>query len=405
MASKLQHRIVMGIGLLLFLTCSLVAQPESPPWSERLAGGFMLMFPDTIKYPEAARAGWSYERGVVLQGIYFVYRKTGNSRYLDYIRNHVDQFVREDGSIGTYRFETFNLDNIATGRQLLQLYSHTGAEKYRGAADLLRRQLKVHPRTREGGFWHKQIYPSQMWLDGLYMAGPFSAEYASMFQDPEMFDDIADQFFWMESHTYDAETGLLAHAWDESREQRWADPVTGRSPSFWGRAMGWYAWALVDVLDFFPTEHPRRDSLIVLLQKFAEAIVRYREPESGLWYQVVDQGLREGNYLESSSSSMFVYVLAKGARMGYLDPSFRLIAERSFRGILDSMITVDTLGIVSIHQACSVGGLGGNPYRDGSFAYYVREKKRTNDFKAIGPFILASLEMEKPFQQQAKETR
>lgn len=363
----------------------------------------MTMCPDTIRYPEGrGPARWDYERGVVLQGIYQVYQETNEAKYLAFIRKQIDLFVQEDGSIKTYDFDSFNLDNIAAGRQLLQLYKHTGEERYGNAVLLLRKQLAEHPRTREGGYWHKKRYPYQMWLDGLYMAGPFSAEYGSMFREEELFDDIANQFLWIESHTSDPKTGLLYHAWDESRQQRWADPATGHSPNFWGRAMGWYAWGLVDVLDYIPRKHPQRNVLVALLKKFAAAIVKVREPRSGLWYQVVDQGNREGNYLESSSSSMFVYALAKGVRMGYLDPSYRALAEHSFRSILDSMITVDARGMVSLHQACSVGGLGGNPYRDGSFEYYISEKKRTNDFKALGPFILAALEIEKPLGRNTK---
>ena len=189
--------------------------------------------------------------------------------------------MNADGTIRTYQLEDYNIDNILLGRNLLLLYKVTGEEKYRKAAGLLREQLRTHPRTSDGGFWHKKIYPSQMWLDGLYMGEPFYAEYAATFHEDGAFDDIAKQFVLMELHSRDAKTGLLYHGWDESKQQRWADPATGHSPNFWGRAMGWYAMALVDTLEFFPKDHPQRAALLAILKRLAVAIERYQEPESG----------------------------------------------------------------------------------------------------------------------------
>ena len=234
-----------------------------------------------------------------------------------------------------------------------------------------------------------------MWLDGLYMAEPFYAEYAKMFHEPADFDDIANQFIWMEQHSRDSKTGLLYHAWDESKQMPWADKQTGCSSYFWGRAIGWYAWALVDVLDYLPQDHAKRKELIAIFQRLSKTLLQFREPQSKLWYQIVDQGNRTGNYLESSASCMFVYAFAKGANKGYLDKKYLTAARESFKGILDSMVTVDEKGIVSLHHACQGAGLGGNPYRYGSYEYYIGEKQRTNDFKAIGPFILAALELKK----------
>ena len=180
----------------------------------------------------------------------------------------------------------------------------------------MRDQLKTQPRTSEGGFWHKKIYPSQMWLDGLYMGEPFYAEYAATFHEDAAFDDIAKQFILMELHSRDPKTGLLYHGWDESKQQRWADPATGHSPNFWGRAMGWYAMALVDTLDYFPQDHPQRGALLAILKRLAVAIEKYQEPKSGLWYEVLDKGSEKGNYLEASASCMFVYALARGRSRG-----------------------------------------------------------------------------------------
>jgi unsaturated rhamnogalacturonyl hydrolase len=371
---------------------------RSLPWSVRIAQSFMTRNADTIRYagvPKSAR--WDYERGVVLQGVYQVYRNTRQREYLDYVKKHIDLYVQPDGSIRTYEYDAFNLDNIATGRQLLALYAETHDERYRIAADTLRKQLADQPRTNEGGFWHKKIYPYQMWLDGLYMAEPFYTEYAAMFNEPRDFDDVARQFMWMEQHARDSATGLLYHAWDESRQMPWANTRTGCSPNFWGRAMGWYVWALVDVLDYFPTDHPKRAELIAILQRACAALSRYRDPGTGLWYQVLDQGMREGNYLEASGSSMFIYAFAKGVRKGYLDASYRSMADRAFKSMLETMVTVDAQGLVDLHHACQGAGLGGTPYRDGSYEYYIGEKQRTNDLKALGPFILAALEIEQPF--------
>lgn len=301
----------------------------------------------------------------------------------------------DDGDIDTYVFDSFNIDNIPPGRQLFWLYRETGEERYRLAADLLRQQLREHPRTNQGGYWHKQIYPYQMWLDGIYMGQPFYAQYAVEFDEPEIFDDVANQIIWIEENTRDDETGLLYHAWDESREMDWADQETGQSPHFWGRAIGWYAMGIVDVLDYFPEDHPEYGTILDIFQRMSAALLEYQDAETGIWYQVVDQGERPGNYLESSVTAMLSYSFAKGVRMGYLDDRFLDSARRAFDGLLQHKVVVDRHGVVNLHDGCSVGGLGGSPYRDGSFQYYINEPRRTNDFKAFGPLVFAALEMEK----------
>jgi unsaturated rhamnogalacturonyl hydrolase len=387
-------------SLFIMLTCLSPQQLDSQKstFSQKIVDSFIRNNPDTIRYAGVPRsARWDYERGVVLQGVYQVYLSTGNAAYLQYLKKQLDIYIQDDGSIRTYDYSSFNIDNIATGRQLLALFKATGEKKYKVAADTLRKQLAHQPRTNEGGFWHKKIYPYQMWLDGLYMGEPFYVEYAQMFNEPKSFDDIANQFIWVERHTRDEKTGLLYHAWDESRQMKWANKQTGQSPHFWSRALGWYLWALVDVLDYFPLDHPQQSKLIAILKRLSSALIKYREPKTGLWYQVLDQGARPGNYLESSGSCMFIYALAKGSQKGYLDASYRTIAEQSFKSLLATMVTVDAQGLVNLRNACQGAGLGGNPYRDGSYEYYISEKQRTNDFKALGPFILAALELEKPF--------
>jgi unsaturated rhamnogalacturonyl hydrolase len=362
-------------------------QPGTQQWSIRMAESVM------ERHPLLARK-WAYEWGVLLKSVEQVWLRTHNRRYFDYIKRNVDKFVTAKGGIKTYRLEEYNLDQINAGKLLFRLYDESGDERYKQAASLLREQLRTQPRTSEGGFWHKQIYPHQMWLDGIYMAGPFYAEFAKTFGEPEGLDDVAHQIILVESHTRDAQTGLLYHGWDESREQRWANPETGCSPNFWGRAMGWYAMAIPDVLDHLPEDHPKRQKIIAIFSGMIGAISAVQDQSTGLWYQVLDQGGREGNYLEASASCMFVYAMVKGVRKGYIAREYLDVAERGYAGILERFVQVDDQGMVNLDQICSVGGLGGKPYRDGSFEYYISEKVVTNDYKGVGPFILASVEIE-----------
>ena len=356
---------------------------------------------DAAKNESGTPAKWTYDHGLVLKGIEGVWRATGDGRYFNHIKQGMDEYVNADGTIRTYKLDDYNIDNVLNGRVLLLLYKVTGQEKYRKAAALLREQLKTHPRTSEGGFWHKKIYPSQMWLDGLYMGEPFYAEYAATFHEDADFDDIARQFVLMELHSRDTKTGLLYHGWDESKQQRWANPATGRSSNFWGRAMGWYAMALVDVLDYFPEHHPRRGELLAILQRLATSVEKYQDRKSGLWYQVLDKAKAKGNYLEASASCMFVYALAKAVRHGYLPASYLSVARKGYQGITTRFIETGPGGGVNLKGTVSVAGLGGNPYRDGSYEYYLSEKVVTNDPKGVGAFLLASVEMETAEKQSA----
>jgi unsaturated rhamnogalacturonyl hydrolase len=359
----------------------------APEWSVRMAESVMRRHPLLAKK-------WAYEWGVALKAIEQVWLKTNDNRYYDYIKKNIDEFVGPEGDIKTYRLEEYNLDRINTGKLLFLLYNTTGDERYKKSACLLREQLGTHPRTSEGGFWHKQIYPHQMWLDGIYMAGPFYAEFAGTFGEPQDFDDVARQIILVESHTRDPRTGLLYHGWDESKSQKWADPETGCSPNFWGRAMGWYAMAIPDVLDHLPEDHPEREKLAEIFGNMIGALSAVQDRSTGLWYQVLDQGSRQGNYLEASASCMFVYAMAKGSRKGYLDSQYLDVAQRGYEGVLERLVDVDDQGLVNLNRICSVAGLGEEPYRDGSFEYYISEEIVTNDYKGVGPFILASVEME-----------
>ena len=388
-------RTISLLTLLLFLLGGISAGTHAQePLSEQMAATVMKRWSNSWELQPGRPERWSYEQGVVMKGLEGVWLSTADGRYFRFIQQSIDRFVQDDGSIRTYRIDEYNIDNILNGRMLLLLYNVTGEEKYRKAAGLLREQLKSHPRTSEGGFWHKKIYPFQMWLDGLYMGEPFYAEYAKTFHEDAAFDDIARQFVFMERHSRDSKTGLLYHGWDESRKQRWSNPETGRSPNFWGRAMGWYAMALVDTLEHFPENHPQRGELVQILKRLADAARRYQDANSGLWYQVLDKAGAEGNYLEASAASMFVYALAKGIRKGYLPASYFDVAQRGYRGIVSRFIKTDSDGQVNLEGTVSVAGLGGNPYRDGSYEYYLSEKVVTNDPKGIGAFLMASNEME-----------
>jgi len=373
--------------------------PTNLKWSERMMLSEMKRFPDAWMLDFHKTPKWSYPNGLVLKGAEEVYKKTGKKEYFDYIKGYADEMINGDGTIKTYEIKNYNIDMLNSGNVLLYLYSVDKKENYLKSLQLLRSQLDTHPRTSEGGFWHKKIYPSQMWLDGLYMGEPFYANYTQMFDKGDAatkaYDDIVNQFDLIQKHLKDPKTGLLYHGWDESKQQAWADKQTGLSPNFWGRAMGWYGMAIVDVLDFLPQNHPGRARLISYLNSYSEALVKVQDSKTGLWYQVLDKGSEKGNYLEASGSSMFVYTFAKGARKGYLPTSYKAIAKKGYAGIIKNLISVEKDGTVNLNQNCAVAGLGGTPYRSGTYEYYVNEQIRSNDPKGTGPFILASLELEK----------
>lgn len=337
-------------------------------------------------YPPGAMK-WDYDHGMVIQAVLLA----DPSAY-DWAYAHYDPFIRPDGSIKGYWEGKFSLDAVNPGRNLFTFYRKSGEERFRKAADLLHDQLVNQPRTKNGVYWHKGIYPWQVWLDGLYMAQPFAAQYARFSGDREAFDDIVKQFRTVYEVMRDPETGLLYHAWDESRGMRWSDLKTGLSPHFWGRAMGWYCVALADVYELLPEDHPGRGTLRAILKSTADALLQYQDAESGMWYQILDEGKREGNYLETSCSAMFAFSLLKGHRLGMLPESlYQEKGLKAWKGIRDRFLGPDLVlgGIVK------VGGLGGNPYRDGSFAYYISEPIHPDDWKGVGPFIFSTLEAER----------
>jgi len=360
-------------------------------WSERMAKSQM------ARQPAAPR--WDYTTGLLALSLMKLGEKTGDAAYGTYADRLIGACVNENGVIAGYNLAQYTLDNVASGKVLLALYEKTKEARYLTAVKTLRQQLAQQPRTASGGFWHKQTYPNQMWLDGLFMAGPFYAQYGKMFDEPADFDDVVKQFLLMDEHAYDPKTGLYYHGWDESKTQFWANKETGLSPSFWGRAEGWYAMALVDTLDFLPENHPLRAKFIQVLGRLADGLVKWQDPQTGLWWQVLDQGSREGNYLEATASCQFVAALAKAVNKGYLPRAKYLDAiNRGYTGIVRDLITTDPDGSLNLIKCCSVAGLGGSPSngrpRDGTFEYYISERVVSNDLKGIGPFILAGMEMQ-----------
>ena len=338
---------------------------------------------------------WNYTTGLELKALL----DAAPEEAFDYVDAWYDAIIDSTGRIYKYRKSNYSTDHICPGRTLFALYDRTGKPQYKAAMDSLYSQILSQPRTPEGGFWHKQIYPNQMWLDGLYMAQPFYAEYTARYitdslQREANYNDIALQFQTVFDHTFDPETGLLRHAWDSSRSMFWCNPETGQSDHAWGRAMGWYVMALVDVIEILPAGG-QQDTLVRLLNSCFQAIPLYADLTTGMWYQVLDRPYGEGNYLEATASVMFVYAILKGSRLGVLEGITQADARASYEEMLKTFVRVDEDGLVNLDQCCEVAGLGGKQNRRGDYDYYINEPVRSNDPKGIGPLIWAALEYER----------
>lgn len=368
--------------------------PSTNSWASRMAESVLKTYP-----PSAWK--WHYEHGLFVKAVLDLGIKSGECAYEQFAARWVDHFISPEGQIRTYRLSEFNLDQINSGRLLFHFYNQTKSPRYRQAIQRLNDQLCRQPRTPSGGLWHKKIYPQQMWLDGLYMAEPFRALYAAEFNEPAIFDDLARQFILMEEHARDPQTGLLYHGWDESRQQKWSRPDSGCSSSLWGRGVGWFSMALTDVLELLPESHPDTLKLVGILRRLSSALIHFQDPATGLWWQVLNFPGRSGNYREASVTAMLVYVFCKAVRKGYLEKDYLAAAGRAYRGLLENMIKVDRSGKLTLEGTCGSAGLGGTPYRDGSFEYYASEPTIPNDFKGVGPFILATLEMEAASTEKA----
>ena len=340
---------------------------------------------------------WNYTTGLELKAFLDVYDAYGGQDIFDYVDAWYDAIIDEDGRIPNYKRSNYTVDHICPGRTLFRLYDMTGKEKYRKVMDTLYLQIREQPRTPEGGFWHKKIYPQQMWLDGLYMAQPFYALYTERFVPDSLkaanYADIVHQFTLIYDHTFDPATGLLRHAWDSSHSMFWCDPDTGQSAHAWGRALGWYAMALVDVIPLLP-EGEGHDALVNLLNRVFIALPLFADQASGMWYQVLDRPGAEGNYLEATCNAMFAYAMLKGTRLGWLEDITRADARQTFESMLKTFVHKDEGGLVNLDSCCAVAGLGGKEMRRGDYDYYINERVVSNDPKGIGPLIWAALEYE-----------
>lgn len=383
---------------MLALSCQPKAVSECDKaldWSVRMADSEL-----TRGVPGAAvdspRFKWDYAVGVGLKGLLDLYDLTGEQKYYDYVADFSDKVVADDGSIKTYRLEEYNIDRINTGKVFFRVYDQTGNEKYRKALDLLRSQLDTHPRNEDGGLWHKDIYPHQMWLDGLYMGGPFWAEYTSRYGSPEDYQPLITWFRTMDEHCYDPGMDLYRHACDVSREMPWADPKTGWSEHCWGRGMGWFFMSAVDAIEFIPEDVEGREVVLGIIGKLASMVKRTQDPDSGAWYQVIDRSGDDGNYLEATCTGMFMYSLLKGIRLGVIDRSYLPVARKAYEGFIRTFVTEDENGLLNISNCCMGAGLGGTPYRSGNYEYYIYEaRKGDNSPFATGSFIMAGVEFEK----------
>jgi unsaturated rhamnogalacturonyl hydrolase len=388
---------IIFVFLLVTTACnfqgqSLKNRQPDPKWSIKMANT-ILTTSDSLIYYVDRNPKWAYD--VAFLGMAIDRLGVTDIKYSKYMEDWVNHFVRSDGSVIDYQLQEYNLDRIFPGRNVITIYERNPEPRYKLALDSFIEQLKTQPKTNSGGYWHKNIYPWQMWLDGIFMASTYMAQYAKEFNAPEWFDAACFQAKMIYEKTLDPHSGLLMHAWDESRSQKWCDPETGKSHYPWSRATGWYILAIEDILEYLPENHPDRSVLIGILQKTCDALMKVRDPKTGLWYQVLNKGGREGNYLEGSGSAMFTYAFARGAHKGYLDKAYLSVANSAFDGIIKELITVDEKGKVTMHNICGGCGLGGNPYRDGSYEYYVNEKRVNNDTKGVAPFIMAAIELDR----------
>lgn len=383
------------------LAATVACNPHSrKPLAVRMAASEIARNPSPTNLDgiPAGKVKWNYTTGLELLAIADAGEMYDHPEFQAYAARYFDTIVQSDGSVLTYKRSKYNLDHVCPGRALFGLYDRTGEARYKMVLDTLYAQLQGQPRNPDGGFWHKAVYPRQMWLDGLYMAEPFYAEYAARnFSGAEYekaVDDIVNQFVVVAAHTYDPVTGLYRHAYDDSREMFWCDKATGQSAHAWGRAMGWYAMAIVETLQYLGVDNSTQP-MVEILNHIYTVLPKYADPATGMWYQVLDQPGREGNYLESTGSAMFVYALLKGVRLGYLPAEMEPEARRLYEKFVERFVKENPDGTISLTDCCAVAGLGGKQMRSGTFEYYISEPVIDNDCKGVGPFIWASMEYDR----------
>ncbi|MGW3977870.1 glycoside hydrolase family 88/105 protein [Streptomyces mirabilis] len=386
MRRRLRAALMAGVLTTAGLTTVAATAPPTPlprgpvgrpaaaqDWSVALIDSTM------ARYAPSTIGGWSYPVGLYLYGQYLTYQRTHDARYLTYIKSYVDRFVSSDGSIG----QSFNsLDSMQAGRLLTILHHETGQDRYRKAALKIRNRLNTYPRISDGGFWHADTSSRahQLWSDGVYMVNPFLVEYGKEFGDATYANDEAAKQLYVYGNHLQVASGLLKHAYDESKTASWADPATGLAPEHWCRAVGWYAMAIVNVLDAIPVNHPRRPQLVGIFRRLAAGLEKYQDPATGRWFQVIDKGARGDNWTETSCSSMFTYALSRGAQQGYLDPHYASVAQRGYQGVLARM-SVGSDGRTNLTDI----SIGTNV---GDYAYYIDRDRATNDFHGLGAFLI-----------------
>lgn len=354
--------------------------PQAPVWNiEKIKSG--------------GKSTWNYIDGCMIKAVIELHHITGNKKYLEFADSFINYFVNEDGSIQSYDPKEYNLDNVNAGKTLFDLYKLTGREKYRKAIDTVYSQLKGQPRTSTGNFWHKMIYPNQIWMDGLYMAQPFYMQYEVEYNNKANCRDSYEQFLHVYDLMRDTRNGLYYHAYDDSREAFWCDPVTGLSDNFWLRALGWYAMALVDTMEVMPEEMAEEKARLgAVYKELIDAMLPYQDQESGMWYQVVNRGRIQPNYLETSGSAIFAYAIMKSVRLGYLDERYFAFGRKAFDGICEKYLSEEN-GELQLGGICLVAGLGNKEMREGTFDYYMREPVVKNEAKGVAPLILAYIEI------------
>lgn len=368
--------------------------PDNLKWSERTTLTILNTYPKASQIDGTKKPKWDYKMGLVLFAFEKLYQKTNDKKYFNYIKEYADELIDAEGNITDYNIKDYNIDSANPGKLLFNLLDETKDNRYKKVIEQLRHQIETQPRTASGGFWHKQIYPNQMWIDGLYMAEPFYTQYTVRYENGKSLDDIARQFELVQNHLVDQKTGLVYQAWDESKEIAWANPATGTSPTIWGRGIGWYMMALVETLDYYPKSNPNYKKLAGYLNQIAKSAVAHKSA-SGLWYQVADKPDFKDNYLESSASAMIIYSLAKGADKGYLSSAYKKMAQKSFDAYLAAFVKKDKNGEIMISNVSSSVGLGGKPFRDGTNEYYTNSKAKDNSSPALAAFLLSAIELKK----------
>lgn len=384
--------LMLIAAMTLLIGCS---QPDKYlQLAEQVAQSEMIHHPGLWQCDGAKKPKWEYTPTLMARAFVELYRATGDTTYLGHAQRFADMFIGQDGTIATYKMSLYNMDRIQGGNFLILMNDIHPQPQYLTAIETLREQLRQQPRTSEGGFWHKQVYEHQMWLDGLFTGTTFYARYAAWKPEPEAWSDIANQFAVVDKHTRKP-NGLNHHGWDESRQMAWADPETGCSAETWGRAEGWYVMALCDVLELMPADRAERTELQAILTRVMEALMAVQDPETHLWYQVPDRGGDEGNYLESTCSAMYAYAMAKGVRLGVLPETYREQAKLVIESLQANKLRTNPDGTLSLIDCCAVAGLGGNPFRDGTYDYYIHERICADDPKGVAPLILACIELSK----------